>query len=189
LETEELHNGREISIWIDNYDDIFSDFDPRLYSERNISEDFLYEVKRISQEEDSSINKIRLLVPQHIRRQTEEEIINKRLHTHFKKYFQLLGNRVRKLKLKSVLFVVIAIVLMTAASYLTAISPSNIFLQVLLVIIGPAGWFLMFTGLDNLINISKVHLPDLDFYRKITKSKIVFESINSGERKGGSTKN
>jgi len=184
LEGEELNSGREISIWIDNYDDIFSDFDPRPYSERNISEDFVYEIKRISQEEDSVIRKIKLLVPESARSHEKEEIINKRLHNHFKKHFRLLGEKVRNARLRSTLFVVVAVVLMAGASYLTSLNSKSVLLQVLLVIISPAGWFLMFTGLENLVNISKLHVPDLDFYGKIAKSKIVFETINRAAEKG-----
>lgn len=46
---KEQKNTKEnysISLWIDSYDDIFSDFDPRHFSLRNISDDFLYEVKK-----------------------------------------------------------------------------------------------------------------------------------------------
>ena len=39
--TIQEHLHRHVSIWIDSYDDVFSDFDPRSYDERNISDDFL----------------------------------------------------------------------------------------------------------------------------------------------------
>ena len=54
IQKEELKNPKNnnldysISLWIDSYDDIFSDFDPRPFSARNISDDFLYEVKKTS---------------------------------------------------------------------------------------------------------------------------------------------
>src|SRR4051812_5168600 len=77
-------NYRDISIWIDNYDDVFSDFDPRPYSERNVSVDFLYEVKRVCHESNFHINELKLLVPERIRDKEKESIIVKRLHLHFK---------------------------------------------------------------------------------------------------------
>jgi hypothetical protein len=35
----------EISLWLDNYDDIYSDFDSRHFLKRRISEDFLHELR------------------------------------------------------------------------------------------------------------------------------------------------
>ena len=41
---------RDISIWLETYDDIFSDFDPKAYSERVLSDDFLVEIRKVSYE-------------------------------------------------------------------------------------------------------------------------------------------
>jgi hypothetical protein len=40
--------GRSFSIWLDEYDDIISDFDPWLYSERALSDGFINEAKKSS---------------------------------------------------------------------------------------------------------------------------------------------
>ena len=45
-ERKRLLQMSEISLWLDTYDDIFSDFDPRPYSQREMSEDFLKEISR-----------------------------------------------------------------------------------------------------------------------------------------------
>ena len=47
---------RDISIWLDNYDDIFSGFDPKPYSERVLSDDFLTEVGKVCKEKDEGID-------------------------------------------------------------------------------------------------------------------------------------
>lgn len=36
----------EVSILLDSYDDIFSDFDPSAYSERTLSDDFIIQAKK-----------------------------------------------------------------------------------------------------------------------------------------------
>lgn len=36
---------KELELWLDSYDDIYSDFDSRHYLERRISEDFLHELR------------------------------------------------------------------------------------------------------------------------------------------------
>jgi hypothetical protein len=43
---KEIPDVFEISIWLDSYNDIFSDFDSRPFSERTVSDDFLSEVRK-----------------------------------------------------------------------------------------------------------------------------------------------
>ena len=38
----------DISLWLDDYDDLFSDFDSRNYLKRRVSEDFLEELKSVT---------------------------------------------------------------------------------------------------------------------------------------------
>lgn len=168
---------RDISIWIDNYDDIFSDFDPRDFSERNISDDFLSEVKKVSRESDYRVNELKLLTPQDSRNIENENIIIKRLHAHFRKnqsyYFEELKSQNRK----GILFTVIGFVLMMLASYISSLKSDSFLMHSLLVMIEPAGWFLVWAGLDQLIFYSREKKPELEFYNKFSKSKIVFVSI------------
>ncbi len=51
-----------ISLIIDDYEDIFSDFDPRDYIERAISDDFIQECKRSARDKLKGIE-LRILVP------------------------------------------------------------------------------------------------------------------------------
>lgn len=52
-----------ISLILDSYDDIFSDFDPRPFSEKALSDDFLVECKRAARDKDRSVVELKLLVP------------------------------------------------------------------------------------------------------------------------------
>jgi hypothetical protein len=45
-------NHNEIKLMLDTYDDIFSDFDPRPFSQRTLSEDFLEEARKASREKE-----------------------------------------------------------------------------------------------------------------------------------------
>src|ERR1035437_403037 len=183
METNEEKNkqldfSRNISIWIDKYDDIFSDFDPRPFSERNVSDDFLNELRKVSREDNFHINELRLLVPEKNRNQESENIISKHLHAFFRKNVHAWQEKVTKLRAQGVLFVIISVFLLMGASYISSLKSGNIILHVLLVLLEPAGWFLIWRGLDNLIGSSREETPELDFYNKIVKSKIVFVSIS-----------
>jgi len=59
-----ITNLREgnISLILDSYDDIFSDFDPGDYSERALSDDFLSECKKAAVNKEERLE-LRFLVP------------------------------------------------------------------------------------------------------------------------------
>lgn len=168
---------RDISIWIDSYDDIFSDFDPRPYSERNISDDFLYEVKRVSKESDFHINELKLLAPEKNRKADTENIIVKRLHNHFRKNYQHFHQRMKDEQKKGILLVVIGSVMLVIATYILSLNPQKLYLHALFVILEPAGWFMSWTGLEKLFSTARLRNAELNFYIKMAKSKVVFINI------------
>ena len=59
----EENDVREIAIIIDTWDDIFSDFDPRPFSERMVSSDFIDELRRRHTETRSGNFLITLCAP------------------------------------------------------------------------------------------------------------------------------
>ena len=72
-----------ISLILDSYDDIFSDFDPRPFAHRALSDDFLLEAKRAARDKQGSLE-LRFLIPKNERKLDAETIIKGRLREHFK---------------------------------------------------------------------------------------------------------
>src|SRR3989338_1417499 len=85
-ETQKILQMSEISLWLDNYDDIFSDFDPRPYSLRSLSDDFLFEAKKASRDKDANRLELRFLISQEHRDSKVEATVKKRLRDHFSKH-------------------------------------------------------------------------------------------------------
>jgi hypothetical protein len=168
---------RDISIWLDNYDDIFSDFDPRPFSERNVSDDFLYELKKVCRERKSSINVLQLLVPEKSRNLENEMLIVKRLHSHLKQNFHVYKQLVKIQKRNGFIFVSSGMLIMILASYISLLKSGNFIMHTLLVMLEPAGWFILWTGLDDLMKIKHIQKAELDLFLKMEKSKIVFSNI------------
>jgi hypothetical protein len=164
----------EVSILLDSYDDIFSDFDPSSYSERTLSDDFIFQVKKISGNKSRNKLSLKLLLPANIRNETDEKAIIKRLHSYFKSVHQLLESEVKKTKKKGLILTGIGSAIMIAASYISFMRPEKYPVHFLLVLFEPAGWFLLWTGLDLLVFSSKETKKDLDFYLRMTKSEIKF---------------
>lgn len=169
--------SRNVSIWLDSYDDIFSDFDPRPYSERNISDDFIDETKKFYSEKESDVQLFILLMPEARRNKETEAVIIKRLNHYFKKNYQnmlvLQGSENRK----GILFLITGILMMIIAGYISLIKSGDLLLHTLFVIFEPAGWFLMWVGFDTLLHYSKKEKPEVSLFNKMTKSKISFNGF------------
>ena len=67
----------ELNLWLDSYDDIYSDFDSRDYLKWRISEDFLYELRTEMKYNEHHTGDMVLLLPQQQRDETVGKIILK----------------------------------------------------------------------------------------------------------------
>jgi hypothetical protein len=169
----------EVSLRLERYTDIFSDFDIRPFSKRALSFDFLEELKRAIYDNTQGEVEIVLHIPEKERKEYEEEIIKERLAAHFKRQFHLLRAQKQRILKLGISMVVMGIVCMIVATFIIFKDPSeNMFLSFLVVFLEPAAWFLLWEGADQIIFNSKNINPDLNFYRKISDAhkRIHFKS-------------
>ena len=131
----------EINILLNSYNYIFSDFDPNLYAERTLSDDFITQVKRISENKKGSKLLLRLLLLANKQNKQEEKLILNRLYSHFKNVHQQLQRDVKRTNSTGLLLAFIGMNFMIAASNLSFTKPEKYYLHVLLVLFEPAGWF------------------------------------------------
>jgi hypothetical protein len=167
---------QSISLWIDEYDDLFSDFDLRAYTLRNVSDDFLRELKKLSHETEDHIGELKILLPEKLRNKETENVIIKRLHNHFIKNLHYFDKKKKTENKKDVLLSILGFVMMLCAGYISSSKSQSIPLHILLVILEPAGWFLVWICMEHLINSSRKEKPEIEFYAKMTKSRITFEN-------------
>lgn len=171
---EYLLKHAEINILLSSYNDIFSDFDPSAYAERTLSDDFIIQTKKISKTKSGNKMLLRLLLPANKRNEQDEKVIVERLHSYFKNVHQQLVSEVRKINIRGLILTLTGTVIMIAASYISFIKPEKYPVHLLLVLFEPAGWFLLWVGLDHLVYSSKEPKKELDFYSRMTKSEIKF---------------
>lgn len=175
-EKEKLLKLSEISLWIDTYDDIFSDFDPRPYNQRAISDDFLNELMKATRSKRTGKIEIRFLVPKRIRSTQQEAVTKKRLQEYFHHKMNLIKQERKELIMHGVLFTGIGIVLMIVATILLSRSTHNMLTNFLIILLEPAGWFLFWNGMDTLIYRVKAKNPEHDFNKNMAKAEISFMS-------------
>jgi hypothetical protein len=176
-----LHPGtnyiRTVSLWIDVYDDLFSDFDPRPYSNRNLSDDFLAEVQKMLRENESVVTEFELLVPGKERDLKTETIIVKRLHDHFRKTHQYLRKQLSSRRRKGGMWFILGLFMMLTASYISSLRTESFPFHLLLVLLEPAGWYLCWMGLDAVFKSERTRDAKLLFYTRMQRCKILFRTI------------
>lgn len=173
----ELLQKSEISLWLDSYDDLYSDFDPRPNSLRALSQDFLDESKRAVRYSKNNEFQLNLLIDEKLRDLKEEKIISERLHEHLQKHYKLQKKERQRIMRKGILFVIIGVCLLFLATYLLVnYGDLSYYMAFLLIVLEPAGWFFAWEGLDLAIFTSKDESPDYDFYKKMLKCEIKFDS-------------
>jgi len=168
-----LVDESEISLVLDTYDCIFSDFDPRPYDHRVLSFDFLIEAKRAAREKVSGLE-LKFLMPEKLCDKEKEAIIKKRLHNHFHKHMQMLKKEKSTKVGHGVLIAVLGFFLTAGAAVISYYNKNSLNATVMLVLLEPAGWFSIWNGLDMVFQASKATREDYDFYRKMATAEIVF---------------
>jgi len=175
-EKQKLLKASEISIILNAYEDIFSSFDPRPFSNRLLSEDFLAEAKRASREKKSGEIELKFLISEKKRKMQNEYMIKKRLHEYFKKHFDIVKREINSINNKGYFMIILGIIIMIGAAGISFIQSSKFISHLLIILLEPAGWFTFWTGLDQIFYEAKTKLPDLEFYEKMTKVNIKFYS-------------
>ena len=171
-ENFEIKEGN-ISLILDTYDDIFSDFDPRPYAERALSDDFLIECNRASRDKTQEQGiELRLLIPKIKRNKPEEVKIKKRLKDHFIKHTHQKQRDLNAEKKSGGIWFVAGTVLITASTLIY--NREGMFFNFLLVMLEPAGWFTIWNGLDRIFIGTKERKNELEFYQKMSKGEITF---------------
>ena len=175
-EITRLLDDGEVGLWLESYDFIFSDFDHRNFSQRNLSQDFLEEAKRAKKEIKPGHWGFKLLVPHKLRKRDPEALIKKRLRQHFHKHAQQLQEESVKIIRRSLQLCAAGFLFMIAAALIINSQNENLLLSFLRIILEPAGWFMVWFGLDNLFYKRAENKPDYEFYTKMSKAEITFES-------------
>lgn len=160
---------KAIQIALDDYNDIFSDFDTSPYSHRTISDDFLNEIERRYVKTESGEFEVRLTIADAKRDQKLEAVIKKRLKDHFHAKLKEKENDVKKRKQRGFLKLFVGVLVEIAVFEL----PIG-FVPSLATIFSVFGWYLMWSGYENLFEVPIKTADDLQFLIKFSKAHFYF---------------
>lgn len=171
-----LAQASRVGLGIDSYDDLFSDFDPRSFHERELSQDFLDELRRFFFHKAPESLDIILLIPATRRRPRDEQVIKKRLHIYFQRKYRETQKSLKHASTKNVLKILFALCIMVVTGFLAVNAGQVLWKNILKVMLEPASWFLFWTSIDDLISVRKSVRHELGYFHRLSECKIVFLS-------------
>ncbi|MDO8554398.1 MAG: hypothetical protein Q7S22_06320 [Candidatus Micrarchaeota archaeon] len=163
-----------IQISLDEYDDIFSDFDPSPYAKRLLSEDFLKEIQRRYIETDKGEIEIRFTLPAKLRDMKTEGLIKKRLNHYFLIKIKDMDNQLKKLKTMGITYFIVGFALLSLDIFIY--DSQGLMTKLLSILLTPAGWYGMYTGLEHIFSHPSELVEKRSFYERFQKAKYVFIS-------------
>lgn len=171
MDEKELRKGN-IGIVLNSYNDMFSGFDPRGYSEKALSDDFLIECKKAAREKGMDVELI-LFLAKEKRNFNNELMIKKRLKNHFQRHFIDIEKGINAIRKEGIIWFLVGACVMFSSTFLYDLE--QFFYRFLFIVAEPAGWFLFWEGLYKIFIEAKEKKPHYIFYKKMTRAKITFK--------------
>ncbi|MDE1798301.1 MAG: hypothetical protein KGH63_02760 [Candidatus Micrarchaeota archaeon] len=171
----------EISVLLDTYDDIFSDFDPRPYDQRELSEDFLKELGRRHLETKKGGYEVHFLIPTAEREPRYEAIIKKRLREHFQHELHDLEGQIKHRHSRGLHHLLIGFGLLAAETSLVLFYPNSLAQRLVSLLLVPGGWFYVWTGMELMLEEPFNMTQQRAFNEKFVRCSYVFVTADPEE--------
>ncbi len=160
-----------IEIALSTYNDIFSDFDIRDYRQRQLSKDFLDELRiRMIKKTDTLTTSIILMLDAEERNEEYEKLIVKRLRTFFSERYSSHTLKKRKNILQAGIFSALGVGFFLIANIFSKYV-GNLFRDFLLI----PSWYLVWSAFEKIINMNREISKKLRYYKDLSLATIEFK--------------
>lgn len=175
---QRLADLQEFAIAIDSFDDIFSDFDPREFTKRDLSVDFITELKRRYKVTGVGQFDVAFHAPRTIHNEADEKIIISRIKQHFRQIINQNKKHVRTIRFRGMLYIGFGIVLLTFLTFATSLKLfSDLHIQLFGIIFMPLGWFGVWEGFSKIVDIPWKLQEELEFCQKMARANYQFKFL------------
>ena len=157
---------RQISIAIDNWADIFSDFDPSPLSYRTLSEDFLQELSKRYREISGGKVVIMIYAPRKFKRSHKEKIVIRRIRDYFYSRYQKKRKEFNRSALLGGVMLATGLSLIISLYFIGSRVVSELLL--------PLGWFGSWEGISRVFNILTTSKKELDLENRFAEANYEF---------------
>jgi len=186
---QRIKDIKEVSVAIDTWDDIFSDFDPRPLSDRALSEDFIFELKRRYRETRKGSFLITVYAPVSLKDDKSEKMVIQRLKRHFKHSSLRRQKQLNRIRRRGIFFVMIGICFLgflTLATFFRFFS--DLAIEMLGIILMPLGWFGIWEGFSKIVDTSPIFIQEEMLFDKLSKADYRFKYIEEKKTKSETEK-
>ena len=168
-----------LSLWLDDYDDVYSDFDSRNYLKRRVSADFISELRTSLKNKTEEITDLVLVLPKDKRVAGSEQVIIENLKNYFNHQFNFYHRRYKKDFKKGIILLFAGLLLMVANSYISFHFHNNLMSAIIRIVLEPFGWFLAWISFDILYYELRELRKEKYFFYELSKINICFQSSDS----------
>ncbi len=175
---QHIKDIKEISIAIDRWEDIFSDFDPSPLSHRTLSEDFIYELKKRHRETKRGSFMITIYAPLSLKDEEKEKVVIQRLKQYFRFRATQAKKQLGRIRARGITFVVFGIFslgLLILLTYFKAFSELGI--ELIGIALMPLGWFGIWEGFSKIVDTSPILRVDEDLFIKLARASYRFKHV------------
>ncbi len=175
---QHIKDIKEISIAIDRWEDIFSDFDPSPLSHRTLSEDFIYELKKRHRETKRGSFMITIYAPLSLKDEEKEKVVIQRLKQYFRFRAAQAKKQLGRIRARGIIFVVFGIFslgLLILLTYFKAFSELGI--ELIGIALMPLGWFGIWEGFSKIVDASPMLRVDEDLFIKLSRASYRFKHV------------
>ncbi|MEA3328357.1 MAG: hypothetical protein U9Q08_01235 [Candidatus Omnitrophota bacterium] len=176
---QRIKDIKEISIAIDTWDDIFSDFDPRLFNVRALSEDFITELKKRYRETRRGSFLITIYAPVSLKNETQEKTVILRLKRYFKHRAMQRQKEVSRIRRRGITFAILGVCSLGLLTLLTYFQLFNeLTIEIIAIILMPLGWFGIWEGFSKIVDTSPKFIQEEMLFDKLSKAVYQFRHID-----------
>ena len=178
-ETEQrIKDIKEISIAIDTWDDIFSDFDPRPLNARAFSEDFMVELKKRYRETRRGSFLVTIYAPASLKDEAQEKTVIQRLKRHFQHRSTQRQKELNRIRRRGITFAILGICSLSILTLFTYFQLFNeLAIEIIAIILMPLGWFGIWEGFSKIIDTSPKFIQEEMLFSKLSKATYQFRHI------------
>jgi hypothetical protein len=166
---------KEISLILDVWDDIFSDFDPRPLDERALSEDFVNELKKRYRETPKGALLLSFYAPKSLKDEQSEQMVIRRLRKHFRDKALQKRHDIHRTKARGSTFIVVGIVSLSSITLISYFGlVSELVVKLLEILFVPLGWFGIWEGFSKVVNASPILANEEELYHRLSTAEYQF---------------
>ncbi|MFC1589962.1 hypothetical protein ACFL42_00560 [Candidatus Omnitrophota bacterium] len=179
---QRIKDIKEISLAIDTWDDVYSDFDPRPLNERTLSGDFIAELRKRYRESRRGAFLVTMFAPVSLKDEKTEKTVIQRLKSHFKHRALQSHREINRIRIRGFIFVsagVCSLVFLTLATYFKYFS--RLIIEMMGIIFLPLGWFGIWEGFSKLVDTSRGQIQEEMLFDKLSKASYRFRYIEPGK--------